>query len=145
MKNIFSENVMYRLMMGIIIFMFLTMAYNTYLRFYPFKTLEVNKVELVTPTVPVGGVFKYKVDYCKYTDVAATAYKTFYDINNPNKPYPLGAMEGAGSSGCHTTERSIKLEDIPAGEYYLKTVVIYELNAYQTKRIEFITPNFRIK
>lgn len=138
------ENKMYKLMMGIIIFMFLTMAYNTYLRFYPFKTLVINKVEVVTPEVPVGGQFKYKVDYCKYTEVPATSYKTFYDVNNQEKRYPLGAMEGAGSSGCHIAERSIKIEDIPPGEYYMKTVVIYELNNYQKKKIEFITPNFHV-
>ncbi len=138
MKNFFTESLMYKLMMSIIIFMFFTMAYNTYLRFYPFKTLVVNKVEVLTP----GGQFKYRVDYCKYTDVVSTSYKTFYDASSVEKRYPLGAMEGVGAVGCHIAERSIKLEDLPVGEYYMKTVVSYQLNNYQNQKVEFITPNF---
>lgn len=145
MKFFFTENRMYKLMMGVLIFMFATMAYNTYLRFYPFKTLVINRVDVITPEVTNGGFFKYRVSYCKYTEAPATTYKTFFDVVNEEKRYPLGTMEGAGSTGCHIAERSLKIEDLPSGEYYMKTTVIYEVNNYQNRKVEFLTPSFKVK
>lgn len=140
-----SENILYRIMLGIIIFMFINMGYTYYLTFYPFKTVVINSVTVLTPDVPVGGIFVYKVDYCRYTQAPAIAYKTFYNVHDPEKVYPLGAMEGVGETGCHVAERSLKTDGMPPGEYYLKTITVFTVNKEQTSKIQFITPNFTIK
>lgn len=142
--NIFNENRMYRLMMIILIIMSCSIVYSFYLRFYPFRTLEVDHVEVLTPEVPVGGVFRYKVGYCRYTDVVSTAYRTFINVNNQSIRYPQPVSEGISVEGCHTVERMVTLVDIPPGEYYLRTIASYELES-QTRKVQFITPNFKVK
>lgn len=144
MKKVFTEGRLYKGMMGIILMMFLMMSYNLYLKWWPMRTLEINSIEILTPEISAGGVLKYKVDYCKYTDAISTAYRTVYNVDNHDLRYPQPPIEGASVAGCHVTTVKITLEDIPAGEYYVNTRAVYHLNEVRDEEVNFITPNFKI-
>lgn len=141
-----NDNIKYKMFMGVILFMGFVTIYNSYLRFYPFKTLVVNSVVLETPIVNQGDVLKYKVDYCRFIDTVSTSYKIIVGVSNPELRFPLPVTEGASIKGCHVTERTLALDsEIPPGTYYLKTTAVYKVNDVQTSQVTFDTPVFEIK
>lgn len=141
-----KEKIMYKSVLGIILFMGVVMAYNTYLRFYPFKTIVVSKVRVLTSEIKQGEEVKYEVDYCRFTDAPATVYRTVQSTRNPDDRYSLPITNSISVPGCHTLQRSIPIDpSIPPGEYYIKVVSIYEVNEYQKSKYEFTIGNFKIK
>lgn len=141
-----KDKIMYKLMFGIVIFMGCVMAYNTYLRFYPFRTVVINKVELLTPEIKQGGTIKYRIDYCRYTDAETTVYRTIQSTSIPENRYPLPATSGTSIKGCHVIERTLVIDsDIPLGEYFLRVSSFYQVNELQKSKVDFIIGNFIIK
>lgn len=133
-------------MLGLLSFMSLMMLYNVYLRFYPFKTVVINKIELLTPSIKQGGILKYRVDYCRYTDAPTTVYKTVQDVNDSSLRYPMASTDGVSVPGCHVIDRSVQIDPlIPSGVYYLDVTSLYDVNEVQTSRLNFKVGNFTIK
>lgn len=63
-----SDKILYRIMMGIIVFVGVVMAYNTYLQFYPFQVLKLNKpTKMVKDTYHPGEALTWSVDVTHYT------------------------------------------------------------------------------
>lgn len=136
----------YYTMLGFLALMTITMGYNTYLQLYPFKTVDIKSVELLTPTIPIGGSIKYRLSYCRYTDAETTVYRTVVEADNVAGRYPMPATAGTSVIGCHVIERSISIDpSIPPGEYYIDVAAFYKVNSQQSRKVDFKIGNFIIK
>lgn len=66
---IFSEKTMYKIMMGIIILMFASVVYSTYLQFWPIKILTLNEpTRMVKSVYRPGEALTWTVNVTHYTN-----------------------------------------------------------------------------
>lgn len=132
-------------MTGLIIFMALTMAYNTYEQYKPIKTVVVNSIKILTPEIKQGGTLKYLSDYCRYTENQITVYKTVVDVNDPTNRYALSSVTKIPLLGCHITEVSTNIDPvIPLGTYYLEVFSVEKINSTRDIKRKTIIGNFKI-
>lgn len=132
-------------MFGIVIFMGVVMAYNTFLRFYPFKTVVVNSIKILTPEIERGGTVRYMSDYCRYTDSQTVVYKTVVDVNDLSKRYPLPSTDRLSVPGCHVREGFTNIDpQVPPGEYYIEATSVDKIEDREIK-VKTIIGNFKIK
>ena len=101
--------------------------YLYYLFLYPIPTLKINKnpATIVTKQIHPGDAVVYELDFCKYTDLAATIDSAIIDhfvvlVPNTTAEFP---------EGCRTANFSIQTpRGIPVGHYHIVTTFKYLVN-----------------
>ena len=91
---------------------------------YPYNPVDLYSIKIDSPVV-ASSVLKYKISYCKYTDLPSTSVRQLVDgiiiffpeivTNNPE--------------GCSESERFLELPTyIPSSKYHLRISVSYKVN-----------------
>ena len=137
------NKLLYKGMFTVVISLFFTVLYINYLLFFPVKTLTENAT-VVTKQIHAGDLFIYKVDYCKYTKVGATVYRTFHKTDESYlEAFP--AVQTITVMGCGTVEIPLQtFKTTRTGEYYLLVTVIFQVNPLRQEQVVFRTDDFTI-
>lgn len=123
----------------------------------PVKTLVINNfsyttndgglgpIYIETPTVHPGDVIRYKLDYCKFTNIVPTSKTLLVDGQQiPLTPERPGTQQGL-LSGCHIIERAVTIPDtINPGRYYLNKELNYKTSAFHTEKVVYYTQYFQV-
>jgi hypothetical protein len=124
---------------GIIVFIWLVFMFWW---LYPYKIVEMKQpYEVLTPEVKQGELLVYRQEYCKYTDKMPTVQRYFVD----GLIYSMADVSPTLREGCGQTLTSIFVpRNLPAGDYYMRTVVTYKINPIRTITFEFSTDKFKV-
>lgn len=123
---------------------FLNLAYIGYLLFFPFKTIEFKNKPFPVLNSPVsaGTVVKYKVDYCRYTNVPSQVTRTLVG------PTLVTISEDSASTdvGCRSLVSSTVLipDYVPEGIYHVKLNFCWQVNPLRNICEETGTQDFRV-
>lgn len=123
---------------------FVLLAWVNYSLFWPIKTLTVagsdKPIPVLTTSVFPGQPLSYELDYCKYTNLAATVHRTFID----GQIITLQDTVGQLPMGCHKTmvKTAVVPETINPGRYYLDVNVEYRINILRTEYTHYRTEYF---
>lgn len=123
-------------------------VYAFFLALYPVKTIVINNfayqapIHIETPVVHPGDVIRYKLDYCKFTEIVPTSKAQLID----GQIIPLTPGNGNGLPiGCHTTEREVTIpETVNPGRYYYNKELDYPINSLRTERVYYYTEYFQV-
>ncbi len=112
-----------------------------FMMLYPFKVLEVSKVETLTPVVKLGDNFEMKVKYCKYGHAEASVSRTFFnDRAVVLTPYISNLPEG-----CTEKIITIKVPDnMFPSDYKLVTCNTYRVNPLREITACYSTDTFTL-
>jgi len=119
------------------------LLYAGYFLFYPFHPVTFNKdrFEIVTKEVKRGESLVYRADVCKNMDIATEVTRSF----NNSLVYLLSPTTSTRPEGCSVTNVAISVpEELPTGEYFLRTRFTYRLNALRTITVTHDTEGFTI-
>lgn len=120
--------------------------FNFYQQFWPFKTLKINSVTVLTPTVKGGELFEYSVDFCRYTDKPITGYKTLVSVDNSNPPFALPSATAVTPLGCRAVVVKVPIfVATPPGLYYISVDAEVQINPQRSIGVKFKTDNFTIR
>ena len=126
------------------IFFFCSMVFLLFLSWwvYPYKTIEMEQpYHILTKTVEQGGLLKYEINYCKYTDVNPRVNRQFIDGIIYATPEATAVIK----KGCGTIINTIGIpHNLPNGNYKLKSIVSYEMNPIRIITHEYITEEFSV-
>lgn len=122
--------------------MFFFYGYYFYNNLRPVKTATVESpMKVLTPIVKAGDDVVYHVKYCRYSQAPAKTYKSLVGASIVNLP----VTESAAPTGCR--ENDVHL-NVPAyvepGQYYVKSVAEFQINANRVERIEYESELFLI-
>lgn len=133
-----------RLLWILTIGIFLNVAYIGYMRFYPFKTVDVynNPFPVVNKPVMAGGVLAYEVNYCRFTDAVAHSSRT---LIGPTI-ITISETDTSTDAGCRKTTitNTIIPSYAPPGIYYLKIDSCYLVNPLRNICHHFKTEEFEV-
>lgn len=139
------KNSLNYLMLWYVAIITMVVLYNSFLSFYPFKTLVVNRAYVKTQTIKPGDVLTYFVDYCKYTDQPANVFRTFHSVDE-TRSVPFASITTITVPGCHVVEVPLQTFDtIEPGKYYLLVNVVFQINTQRIINVNFRTDDFEIK
>jgi hypothetical protein len=108
---------------------------------YPFKVMEVSKVEVLTPVVRLGDDLDIKITYCKFVDAEATVTRTFFN----DRAVSLTPYISHLPKGCNSKIITLKVpENMFASEYSLITCNGYKVNPIRNIDVCYSTEKFMI-
>jgi hypothetical protein len=131
------------LMLIVIITAEVLLLYGIYFIFYPFKpvTFNRNKFEVITKEVKQGEPLIYRANICKNMDIATEVTRSF----NNDIIYLLPPTVSTKPTGCSITNVAVPVpEELPAGEYFLRTRFVYKINALRTITVTHDSEEFEI-
>lgn len=117
------------------------LLYAGYFLFYPFNPVSFNKDKFVVETKEVksGESLIYTADVCKNMDIATEISRSF----NNELVYLLPPTTSTRPEGCSISKVAIPVpEELPPGEYFLRTRFTYKLNALRTITVTHDTEKF---
>jgi len=92
---------------------------------YPYKPIQFNKLELITPVVKQGGILKYEVDYCKYMNISAEVTRTY----NNGIIYTTPTTTSNNPTGCHDITIFVIIPpELPSAYYTITMRYKYQVN-----------------
>jgi hypothetical protein len=89
---------------------------GTYWLVWPYKVLEVNKVEIVTPIVTAGDDLKIFLDTTKFTNVAAKVLTEIIDTNSWGLPQMNTSLPTGRAAHNNKIHRTYIFKDNPVRE-----------------------------
>lgn len=108
---------------------------------YPYKTLEVYNVNLLTKEVRGNDFLMYELEHCKFTDKQAILSKSFVD----GIVYRALPTISNVPPGCGIVTIAVRVPDtLSPGEYYLKADALYKVNPIREIDIQYSTERFKI-
>ena len=119
------------------------LLYGMFYLFYPFNPVTFNRerFEVLTKEVQQGNSLIYRADVCKNMDIATEFTRSF----NNDIVYLIPPTVSTRPKGCAITDIAIPVpEELPTGEYFLRTRFIYRLNALRTITISHDSEKFEI-
>lgn len=141
MKRIFSDKIMYRGVIGVVIFTLLVVGLNTYQLYWPVKVFEIKSIQMVTPQVKPGEDAVYHVNYCRYFEGDIHVFKS---IDGPSLIY-IPMSVNSNPPGCREADVhvSIPASTIP-GTYTIKIVAEAQVNPNKKATVRFQTDAFEV-
>ena len=108
---------------------------------YPYKTIKVNNVSILTPTVQHGGDLAIKLDYDRYTDVDSAIIREFKD----GIVFTTPEVEATGDVGHYDRLVEVSIPDtLPPGDYTLTTTATFKVNSIRKISVEWTTSSFKV-
>lgn len=122
---------------------FILLIYVLVLSHYPYKTVVFNKpATVITKEIEAGGILKYKLDLCKYTDAPTTISKVFVD----GFYVSLVPTTSSAKKGCVKLVIPVRVpEFLPSGYYYLQLSLTNKVNFLREITVHYNTDRFLIK
>lgn len=109
---------------------------------YPYKTIEVSNVNLVTKHVKRGGHLQYSLNWCKHTEKEAILSRKFED----GLIYHVATTISNVDKGC-VEDRVISVyvpRALPPGKYALNVILTYQVNPIRKESVQYRTPEFLV-
>jgi len=119
------------------------LLYAGYFLFYPFKPVTFNKdrFAIENKEVKKGEILYYTADVCKNMEIATELSRSF----NNEFVYLLPTTVSTRPVGCSVTKVAIPIpEELPTGDYYLRTRFTYRLNVLRTITVTHDTEGFKV-
>lgn len=125
----------------VLVFTFAFLCLMGYWLIYPYKTIEVKSIKVLTPVVVRGEDLRIEVHYIKYTNSPAEYNK---DLINGDIVH-IDTGKSNVPCGEHTVviHQRIPME-ADLGEARMKETLQYQINPIRTITKEFITEPFEI-
>ena len=111
-----------------------------YWMLWPYKTVDILHVSLVTPGVKAGGVLIIKLDFCNHRDTPRVVAKQLYDSRVISLP-EVTAPGGAPRCGSVNTTTPIPTDSLP-GKYFMRVNTSLKVNPLRTINVKYQTPEF---
>lgn len=120
-------------------------TYIGFLALYPFKTIEFHNEPfpiMNTQPIKAGEPLQYVVDYCRYTDVPSHLTRT---LTGPTV-ITIVQDTATADTGCQkvTVTNTVIPSYAPAGKYYLKIEVCYQVNPLRNICHQVRTKEFEV-
>lgn len=116
--------------------------YFSYLSFYPFKTIVIHDV--TASDTKAGDTLYYIVDYCKYTNIPSTVFRTLRAADD-TAIIPFPEVTTVAITGCHKVTVPLTIyPNTPAGLYYLQGDAVFHVNQIRDIHIQFRSNNFNV-
>ena len=110
---------------------------------YPYKVIEIKSLEVLTPNVKAGELFRWRVDFCKYMNLKAKTVRKVLD--QKNVVWLTIEQETQFAPGCSNTVVDIKIpEDVPPGTYRIKSETLYQINPFRVETLNLDIPEFQV-
>lgn len=127
---------------GILALAFLYTGLIVFWLVYPFQTVDIKRVELVTPKVKAGENLVTKVDFCNYTNAPRTINK---QLRNSVVITLEPVRAPGGESRCGTVDIITHIpSNVMAGKYFLSVSTEIKLNPIRTDNIKWDSPTFEV-
>jgi len=109
---------------------------------YPYPTsTQVQPYKVINKVVKQGDLLQYEMEYCKYTDTKAIVSRQFIDGIIYSVPESTALL----NRGCGKLLNSIEVpKNLPPGDYYMKSIVTFEMNPIKTVVNEYKTEMFKV-
>lgn len=110
---------------------------------WPYNVMQIQSIQVLTPTIEVGDLFEYTMHYCKdqrYEALYSRLQHSFTDGLIYNMPVEYGPLP----AGCNTTIVSLVVPALPEGDYKLKIRREYMVNPVRTITVEFTSEMFHV-
>lgn len=119
-----------------------SLLYIGYLRFYPFKTIEIHSpFNVITKQVVVGEDLVYQASYCKYDTSPAKTYRTI--VGPDFIPTPI--VGSVAKQGCHVFDIHLNIpKSTTPGVYRMDGKTVIEVNPLQLQTKFFETEEFEV-
>lgn len=102
----------------------------------------IGEVAIHNPEVEEGGLLRYSVEACKYTDHIATIHRTFIDGLVLATPEVRG---GHVPQGCAIANLGIQIpEGLPPGNYMLEVILSYKVNPISDREVTYMVGPFDV-
>lgn len=123
---------------------FILLSLVSYWLIYPYKVAEFSNLPfpIENPMVKRGERVRYKIQYCKYTNINPQLTKYFID----GVVYKTPKTPSIVPKGCGTIISDAYVpKALPSGTYSLKTVAEYHVNPIRTVEIINYTQPFQVE
>ena len=109
---------------------------------YPFKVVEINSVEILTPEVRPGELVRYKVNFCKYWNVSGEAQRV---LVNHFEYFLSSSTQNQKGKGCHETTVSVPVPSyVEAGDYEVHNYLKHKIFGIRTIETFYQTGIFKV-
>jgi hypothetical protein len=126
---------------GSLIFLFVSLAVVSFLMLYPYKTIKVNDIDLVSYEVKQGDKLGIVLDYDRYTDTDSTVVRRFKD----GLIFTTPTMTGVGKVGHYNRLVEVEIPaNLPPGKYTLETDITHKVNPIRSITTSWETPQFTV-
>lgn len=134
LKNILITSLMISLNIITIILCFILV--------YPFKVIEISKVEVLTPKVKVGTQARFRITGCKYIAVPAKAQRK---LINHYEYFLTEETTNDLTKGCFVKEMSMPIPSyVDVGVYHIHNDLIHKVFGFREIATHWESPEFDI-
>lgn len=121
----------------------LLLVYTLYSLFYPFKPVTFNRERFVvlTKEVKQGGNLIYNADVCKNMEIDTVIARSFVN----EIVYSASSTISTLPKGCVNINVAVPVPaELPAGNYFLRSRFIYDINALRTVTVIHDSEEFEV-
>jgi hypothetical protein len=122
---------------------FCLMGYIMFNLFYPYPTMVVeNPAPVLNKTVHQGEILQIQINCEKFTDKPGTVTRMFVnELIFVMPSYISNYMVGKSNKVSYSTRIP---NELPPGEYYIRTTVSYDFPPFRTIVVSFNTEQFEV-
>lgn len=137
-----DEKIKHTFIISALIFCFLFLFVFLTWWVYPYRTsVQKQPYEVINKEVKPWELLKYRMEYCKYTDVIPSVQRQFVDWIIYSMPESTASLK----KWCGTVINSVIVPNsLPEWEYYLRALVHFKVNPIRVITEEYVTEKFRV-